>query len=152
MRVLGAALTESRRARSLPARRLNLRLLLKNPLVPFLRELLLLGAVVIGAIVLGAVVIRSGEPDNPVHLAFQGGFNDCRLALSASDAAHVRRVQFELAGDAAVKAPEEGCEVEGRCTHAAFDFCHHSCYFLSRSLSDRFGAGINVTGMLYQSR
>src|SRR6267378_1580110 len=117
MRVLGAALTESRRARSLPARRLDLRLLLKNPLVPFLRELLLLGAVVVGAIVLGAVVIRSGEPDNPVHLAFQGGFNDCRLALSASDAA--------------VKAPEEGCEVEGRCTHAAFDFCHHSCYFLS---------------------
>ena len=125
MRVLGAALTESRRARSLPARRLNLRLLLKNPLVPFLRELLLLGAVVIGA-----VVIRSGEPDNPVHLAFQGGFNDCRLALSASDAAHVRRVQFELAGDAAVKATEEGCEVERGGANASFDFCHHSCYFL----------------------
>jgi len=57
-------------------------------------------------------VIRSCEPDNPVHLTFQRGFNDCRLALSASDTAHVRRVQFELAGDAAVKATEEGCEVE----------------------------------------
>src|SRR6266576_3346013 len=104
---------------------------LKDLLVSFLRESLPLGAVVICAIVIGAVVIRSCEPDNPVHLTFQRGFNDCRLALSASDAAHVRRVQFELAGDAAVKAPEEGCEVERGGTHATFDFCHHSCYFLS---------------------
>jgi hypothetical protein len=113
------------------------------------------GAVVIGVVVIGpgAIAMVSGEPDNPFHFTFQGRFDRLRLTFSASNAAHVGGVQTELPGNASVKTTEKGSKVEGRGAKAAFDFCHHSCYFLPLTLSEaKLAPDIKVTGMLYQYR
>ena len=126
MSLHGAACSEIWPIRPSIGRRLILFPLLKSLLVLF-RALFLFGAVAIGAIVIviGAVVMVCRQANNPIHFAFQGRFNRFRLAFSAGDAAHVRRVKIKLPGNAAVKTPEKGCEVERRRAKAAFDFCHH---------------------------
>jgi hypothetical protein len=98
------------------------------------------GAIVIGVIVIdpSAIAMASGEPNNPFHFSFQGRLNRVRLTFSASDAAHIGWVQSELSGNASVKTSEKGSEVKWRCAKAAFDFCHHSCYFLPLTLAEAY--------------
>ena len=118
---------------------------LLNYLFSFFRALFLPSLTVIGsgAIMIGMVVIDSraiamvsGQPNDPFHFSFQRRLNRVRLTFSASDAAHIRWVQSELPGDTSVKTSEKGSEVKWRCAKAAFDFCHHSCYFLPLTLSE----------------
>jgi hypothetical protein len=121
------------------------RFALLNYLFSFFRALLLPIVIVIGsgAIMIGMVVIDSrtiamvsSEPNNPFHFSFQSRLNRLRLSLTASDTAHIRWIQSELPGNASVKSPEKGSEVKWGCAKAAFDFCHHSCYFLPLALRE----------------
>jgi hypothetical protein len=96
------------------------------------------GTIVIGVAVIGPgpIAMISGEPDDPFHFSFQGRLDRFRLTFSASNAADVRGVETELTGNTSVKTTEKGSEVEGWGAKAAFDFCHHSCYFLPLTLSE----------------
>jgi len=144
MNMYGAAGSEMLASPGSIAKRLK-RFALLNYLFSFFHALLFSSVVVIGpgAIVIGVIVIDSraiamvsGQPNDSFHFSFQGRLDRVRLTLTASDAAHVRRVQSELSGNASVKTSEKGSEVKWRCAKAAFDFCHHSCYFLPLTLSD----------------
>jgi len=146
MNMYGAAGSEMLASPGSIAKRLK-RFALLNYLFSFFHALLFSSVVVIGpsAIVIGVIVIDSraiamvsGQPNDSFHFSFQGRLDRVRLTLTASDAAHVRRVQSELSGNASVKTSEKGSEVKWRCAKAAFDFCHHSCYFLPLTLNEAY--------------
>jgi hypothetical protein len=146
MNVYGTACSEMLASPGSIAKRLKQFALLNYPF-SFFRALLFSSMVVIGsgAIMIGVVVIESraiamvsSQPNNPFHFSFQGRLNRVRLTFSASDAAHVGWIQSELSGNASVKTSEKGSEVKWRCAKAAFDFCHHSCYFLPLTLSEAY--------------
>jgi hypothetical protein len=146
MNVYGAACSEMLASPGSIAKRLKQFALLNYPF-SFFRALLFSSMVVIGsgAVMIGVVVIDShaiamvsGEPNNPFHFSFQGRLNRVRLTFSASDAAHIGWIQSELSGNASVKTSEKGSEVKWRCAKAAFDFCHHSCYFLPLTLAEAY--------------
>jgi len=146
MNVCGAACSEMLASPASIAKRLKRFALLNYPF-SFFRALFLPSVAVIGsgAIMIGVVVIDpsavamvSGEPNNPFHFSFQGRLNRVRLTFSASDAAHIGWIQSELSGNASVKTSEKGSEVKWRCAKAAFDFCHHSCYFLPLTLAEAY--------------
>ena len=134
MNVYGAACSEMLASPGSIAKRLKQFALLNYPF-SFFRALLFSSMVVIDP---SAVAMVSGEPNNPFHFSFQGRLNRVRLTFSASDAAHIGWVQSELSGNASVKTSEKGSEVKWRCAKAAFDFCHHSCYFLPLTLAEAY--------------
>jgi hypothetical protein len=146
MNLYGAACSEMLASPGSIAKRLKQFALLNYPF-SFFRALLFFNMVVIGsgAVMIGVVVIDpsaiamvSGQPDNSFHFSFQGRLNRVRLTFSASYAADVGWVQSELPGNASVKTSEKGSEVKWRCAKAAFDFCHHSCYFLPLTLAEAY--------------
>ena len=134
MNMYGAACSEMLASPGSIAKRLKQFALLNYPF-SFFRALLFSNMVVIDS---RAVAMVSGEPNNPFHFSFQGRLNRVRLTFSASDAAHIGWVQSELSGNASVKTSEKGSEVKWRCAKAAFDFCHHSCYFLPLTLAEAY--------------
>ena len=134
MNMYGAAGSEMLASPGSIAKRLKQFALLNYPF-SFFRALLFSNMVVIDS---RAVAMVSGEPNNPFHFSFQGRLNRVRLTFSASDAAHIGWVQSELSGNASVKTSEKGSEVKWRCAKAAFDFCHHSCYFLPLTLAEAY--------------
>jgi hypothetical protein len=144
MNMYGAACSEMLASPGSIAKRLKQFALLNYPFSFFLALLFSSmvvigsGAVMIGVIDSRAVAMVSGEPNNPFHFSFQGRLNRVRLTFSASYAADVGWVQSELPGNASVKTSEKGSEVKWRCAKAAFDFCHHSCYFLPLTLAEAY--------------
>jgi hypothetical protein len=65
------------------------------------------------AIVVGGTLTRSVaipvaalKFQDMAHLAFQGGFNLCRLAFTPGNATHIGRVNIETPGDSAIKSPQ----------------------------------------------
>ena len=56
-------------------------------------------------------MIRLHQRHDLLQFAFQGGFDIVGLTLAAGDAAHVRRIDFELAGHAAIETTDQGRQI-----------------------------------------